>query len=64
MRFAFAVRTGALRSDAQPLRCSGPPSASAELKRLGQTRFLKPGDSVELEVEGIGVLRNRVAQTR
>ena len=31
---------------------------------LEQTRFLKPGDSVELEVEGIGVLRNRVAQTR
>ncbi len=31
---------------------------------LEQMRFLKPGDSVELEVEGIGVLRNRVVQTR
>jgi len=27
---------------------------------LEQLRFLKPGDVVELEVEGIGVLRNRV----
>jgi len=27
---------------------------------LEQMRFLKPGDVVELEVEGIGVLRNRV----
>jgi len=31
---------------------------------LEQMRFLKPGDTVELEVEGIGVLRNRVVQTR
>jgi 2-keto-4-pentenoate hydratase/2-oxohepta-3-ene-1,7-dioic acid hydratase in catechol pathway len=29
---------------------------------LEQMRFLKPGDVVELEVEGIGVLRNRVVQ--
>ena len=27
---------------------------------LEQLRFLKPGDAVELEVEGIGILRNRV----
>jgi 2-keto-4-pentenoate hydratase/2-oxohepta-3-ene-1,7-dioic acid hydratase in catechol pathway len=26
---------------------------------LEQMRFLKPGDVVELEVEGIGILRNR-----
>ncbi|MEO7404025.1 MAG: fumarylacetoacetate hydrolase family protein [Burkholderiales bacterium] len=29
---------------------------------LEQMRFLKPGDVVELEVEGIGVLRNRVVR--
>jgi fumarylacetoacetate (FAA) hydrolase len=29
---------------------------------LGDGRWLKPGDVVELEVEGIGVLRNRVGQ--
>ena len=29
---------------------------------LEQLRFLKPGDVVELEVEGIGVLRNRVVR--
>jgi 2-keto-4-pentenoate hydratase/2-oxohepta-3-ene-1,7-dioic acid hydratase in catechol pathway len=29
---------------------------------LEQLRFLKPGDTVELEVEGIGVLRNRVVK--
>jgi len=29
---------------------------------LEQLRFLKPGDLVELEVEGIGVLRNRVVK--
>jgi 2-keto-4-pentenoate hydratase/2-oxohepta-3-ene-1,7-dioic acid hydratase in catechol pathway len=29
---------------------------------LEQMRFLKPGDTVELEVEGIGVLRNRVVK--
>lgn len=29
---------------------------------LESLRFLKPGDTVELEVEGIGVLRNRVVQ--
>jgi 2-keto-4-pentenoate hydratase/2-oxohepta-3-ene-1,7-dioic acid hydratase in catechol pathway len=28
---------------------------------LEQLRFLKPGDVVELEVERIGVLRNRIA---
>ena len=27
----------------------------------GDGRWLRPGDEVELEVEGIGVLRNRVA---
>ena len=27
---------------------------------LEQMRFLKPGDAVELEVEGIGILRNQV----
>ena len=27
---------------------------------LGDGRWLRPGDVVELEVEGIGVLRNRV----
>lgn len=29
---------------------------------LEQMRFLEPGDTVELEVEGIGVLRNRVVK--
>lgn len=29
---------------------------------LEQMRFLKPGDTVELEVEGIGVLRNKVVK--
>ncbi len=29
---------------------------------LESLRFLKPGDSVELEVEGIGILRNRVVK--
>ena len=29
---------------------------------LEQLRFLKPGDVVELEVEGIGVLRNKVVR--
>jgi 2-keto-4-pentenoate hydratase/2-oxohepta-3-ene-1,7-dioic acid hydratase in catechol pathway len=29
---------------------------------LEQLRFLEPGDVVELEVEGIGVLRNRVVK--
>jgi 2-keto-4-pentenoate hydratase/2-oxohepta-3-ene-1,7-dioic acid hydratase in catechol pathway len=28
----------------------------------GSTRAMKPGDSVEVEVEGVGVLRNRVAE--
>ena len=28
---------------------------------LGDGRWLQPGDVVELEVEGIGVLRNRIA---
>jgi 2-keto-4-pentenoate hydratase/2-oxohepta-3-ene-1,7-dioic acid hydratase in catechol pathway len=27
---------------------------------LEQMRFLNPGDVVELEVEGIGILRNRI----
>jgi fumarylacetoacetate (FAA) hydrolase len=30
----------------------------------GDERWLRPGDEVELEVEGIGVLRNRVGTTR
>ena len=29
---------------------------------LEQMRFLSPGDMVELEVEGIGVLRNRIVK--
>ncbi|HVQ61490.1 MAG TPA: fumarylacetoacetate hydrolase family protein, partial [Burkholderiales bacterium] len=29
---------------------------------LEQMRFLNPGDTVELEVEGIGILRNRVVK--
>ncbi|HEX6156086.1 MAG TPA: fumarylacetoacetate hydrolase family protein [Burkholderiales bacterium] len=29
---------------------------------LEQMRFLKPGDTVELEVEGIGILRNKVVR--
>ena len=29
---------------------------------LEQGRYLKPGDTVELEVEDIGVLRNRVVR--
>jgi fumarylacetoacetate (FAA) hydrolase len=27
----------------------------------GDERWLQPGDEVELEIEGIGILRNRVA---
>jgi 2-keto-4-pentenoate hydratase/2-oxohepta-3-ene-1,7-dioic acid hydratase in catechol pathway len=27
----------------------------------GSTRAMKPGDVVEIEIEGIGVLRNKVA---
>jgi fumarylacetoacetate (FAA) hydrolase len=30
----------------------------------GDGRWLRPGDVVELDVEGIGVLRNRVAAPR
>ena len=29
---------------------------------LEQMRFLNPGDTVELEVEGIGILRNRIVK--
>jgi 2-keto-4-pentenoate hydratase/2-oxohepta-3-ene-1,7-dioic acid hydratase in catechol pathway len=29
---------------------------------LEHLRFIKPGDVIELEVQGIGVLRNRVVQ--
>ena len=29
---------------------------------LEHMKFLKPGDLVELEVEGIGILRNRVVK--
>lgn len=39
--------------------CSGPQGRGSGLE-LG--RFLKPGDVVELEVERIGVLRNRIAK--
>jgi 2-keto-4-pentenoate hydratase/2-oxohepta-3-ene-1,7-dioic acid hydratase in catechol pathway len=28
----------------------------------GTTRAMKPGDTVEVEVQGVGVLRNRVVQ--
>jgi fumarylacetoacetate (FAA) hydrolase len=28
---------------------------------LGDGRWLRPGDEVELEVEGLGVLKNRIA---
>jgi 2-keto-4-pentenoate hydratase/2-oxohepta-3-ene-1,7-dioic acid hydratase in catechol pathway len=28
----------------------------------GATRAMKPGDVVEIEIEGIGVLRNRVVK--
>jgi fumarylacetoacetate (FAA) hydrolase len=30
----------------------------------GDGRWLQPGDVVELEIEGIGVLRNRVGERR
>ena len=30
----------------------------------GSTSALKPGDVVEVEIEGIGVLRNRIAAAR
>jgi 2-keto-4-pentenoate hydratase/2-oxohepta-3-ene-1,7-dioic acid hydratase in catechol pathway len=30
---------------------------------MEQLRYLKPGDVVELEIERIGVLRNRVVQS-
>jgi 2-keto-4-pentenoate hydratase/2-oxohepta-3-ene-1,7-dioic acid hydratase in catechol pathway len=32
--------------------------------RYPQARYLQPGDVVELEVEGLGVLRNRIAPKR
>jgi 2-keto-4-pentenoate hydratase/2-oxohepta-3-ene-1,7-dioic acid hydratase in catechol pathway len=31
---------------------------------LELNRYLNPGDVVELEIEGIGILRNRVADKR
>jgi fumarylacetoacetate (FAA) hydrolase len=34
---------------------------TGSILELGDGRWLQPGDVVELEVEGIGVLRNRVA---
>jgi len=40
--------------------CSGPQGMGCGLE---QGRFLSPGDVVELEVEGIGTLRNRVARS-
>ncbi len=30
----------------------------------GKTKAMKPGDVVEVEIEGIGTLRNRVAANR
>ena len=30
----------------------------------GSTKAMKPGDVVEIEIEGVGVLRNRVEQTK
>jgi 2-keto-4-pentenoate hydratase/2-oxohepta-3-ene-1,7-dioic acid hydratase in catechol pathway len=41
------------------LLCSGTVGTGCGLE---QGRFLSPGDVVELEVEGIGVLRNRIAK--
>jgi 2-keto-4-pentenoate hydratase/2-oxohepta-3-ene-1,7-dioic acid hydratase in catechol pathway len=32
--------------------------------RYPQARYLQPGDLVEIEVEGLGVLRNRIAPKR
>ena len=32
------------------------------IKELGDGRWLRPGDVVEVEVDGIGVLRNRVSE--
>ena len=55
--------------DAHRLRLAGLHAASRRGARLGHVarrrglesgRFLAPGDVVELEAEGIGVLRNRV----
>ena len=40
------------------------PSVDALLQVMGDEleRWIKPGDEVELEVEGIGVLKNRIGQ--
>lgn len=31
---------------------------------MGSTRAMEPGDSYEVEVEGVGVLRNTVMEVR
>ncbi len=31
---------------------------------MGSTRAMEPGDTYEVEIEGVGVLRNRVVQGR
>ena len=31
---------------------------------MGRTRRMEPGDTYEVEIEGIGILRNRVVQGR
>ena len=44
-----------------PATCSAPaPSGGGCILEHGDGRWLEPGDEVELEIEGIGVLRNVV----
>ena len=64
MRFSFAEVIAHL-SEEQPLH-PGDVLGSGTVGRgcgLELHRWIRPGDVVELEVEGIGVLRNRVAAT-
>ena len=64
MRFSFAEVIAHL-SEEQPLH-PGDVLGSGTVGRgcgLELDRWIRPGDVVELEVEGIGVLRNRVAAT-
>ena len=49
-------------ASSSPATCSArAPFGAGCILEHGDGRWLRPGDEVELEVEGIGVLRNRVA---
>jgi 2-keto-4-pentenoate hydratase/2-oxohepta-3-ene-1,7-dioic acid hydratase in catechol pathway len=53
-------------SRSQPIQAcevwgSGTIPGGCELERGDRARYLKPGDRVEIEIEGIGVLTNSIA---